>query len=254
MEMRFLGKVAVIAGASEGIGRATAQLMAGEGATVVAVARNAENLGSLAAEPVEGPGVVEGFPADLVSEEAVVAVVDHVVKAHGRIDILVNNIGGSTIVAKPFATVEDTSLDDFERMLRFNLVPTFLMCKYAGAVMKRQGSGKIVNLSSLSARGHSSISPYGAAKAGIESFTTKLSRELGPFGINVNAVAPGLVLTDRINRTIGAVSPEVRAERVKSIPLRRDSQPEDQARVIAFLCSSDADMVTGSTLDVSGGL
>ena len=252
--MRFKDKVAIIAGASEGIGRATAVLMAAEGAIVVPVARNAANLASLAKEIADAGGRCQVFVADCLDEAAVADVVAKVMAAYGRIDILVNSIGGSTIVANPIGDVSDTSLADFEKMLQFNLVPTFLTCKHVGPVMKAQGSGKIVNMSSLAARGHGSISSYSAAKAGVISFTTKLARELGPFGINCNAIAPGLVLTERINRTIGSGdTPEARAERVKNIPMRRHSMPEDQARVVAFLASDDAAMVTGSTLDVAGG-
>jgi 3-oxoacyl-[acyl-carrier protein] reductase len=251
--VRFKDKVALVIGASEGIGKATALLLAGEGAHVVAVARGAKKLAGLASEKVPGPGRVATIAADCTDEAAVKSVVSSVTGAGGRIDILVNNVGGSTIAPDPYGSVEDILLEDFERMLRFNLFPAFLMCKHVAPVMKRQKSGKIVNLSSTAARGKTTIASYAAAKAGIESFTTKLARELGPFGINVNAVAPGLVLTDRINRTISNVSPEVRKQRLENIPMRRHSVPEDQARVIAFLASDDALMITGSTIDVSGG-
>jgi NAD(P)-dependent dehydrogenase (short-subunit alcohol dehydrogenase family) len=251
--VRFKGKVALVVGASEGIGKATALLLAQEGANVVGVARGAEKLIALAAAPIGGSGRIGTIPADCMDENAVKTVVNTVVAASGGIDILVNNVGGSTIAPDPYGLVEDTSLEDFERMIRFNLLPAFLMCKHVAPVMKKQKSGKIVSLSSTAARGKTTIASYAAAKAGIGSFTTKLSRELGPFGINVNAVAPGLVLTDRINRTIANVSPEVRSRQLETIPMRRFSLPEDQARVIAFLASSDADMITGSTIDVSGG-
>jgi NAD(P)-dependent dehydrogenase (short-subunit alcohol dehydrogenase family) len=114
------------------------------------------------------------------------------------------------------------------------------MCKYVGPVMKAQKSGKIVYTSSMASRGESQAgSAYGAAKAGIISFTRKFCRELGPCGINCNGIAPALVLTNRINKTIGAVSPEVAAERARNIPIRRNSMPEDQALVVAFRASSD---------------
>lgn len=251
--MRFKDRIVLVVGGSEGIGKATALLFAREGASVVAVARGADKLAALASETPEGPGRIATIAADCVDETAVRNVVKSVVDANGRIDVLVNNVGGSTIAPDPYGSVEDILLEDFERMLRFNLLPAFLMCKHVSPVMKRQKSGKIVNLSSTAARGKTTIASYAAAKAGIESFTTKLARELGPFGINVNAVAPGLVLTDRINRTINNVPPEVRRQRLENVPMRRHSMPEDQARVIAFLASNDADMVTGSTIDVSGG-
>ena len=255
MNPRFTGKVVLIAGASEGIGRATASLMAAEGATIVAVARSEARLASLAEELSATGGGSQMIVADCEDETAVKEVVSKVLQTWGRIDVLVNSIGGSTVIKNSVALIEEMTLADFERVVHFNLVPTFLMCKYVGPVMKAQGSGKIVNMSSLASRGETQSSgAYSAAKAGIIAFTRKLSRELGPWGVNCNAISPALVLTDRINRTVGAVSAEVNAERIKNIPLRRHSMPEDQARVVAFLASSDADMITGVTIDVAGGL
>jgi NAD(P)-dependent dehydrogenase (short-subunit alcohol dehydrogenase family) len=226
-----------------------------EGASVVAIARSEARLASLAQElKAHGVGST-AMVADCLDETAVRDVVSKVKESYGRIDVLVNSIGGSTVVENSMALVEEMTLADFERVVEFNLVPTFLMCKYVGPVMKAQKSGKIVNMSSMASRGESQAgSAYGAAKAGIISFTRKLSRELGPWGVNCNGIAPALVLTDRINRTIGAVSPEVAAERARNIPLRRNSMPEDQALVVAFRASSDADMITGVTIDVTGGL
>jgi NAD(P)-dependent dehydrogenase (short-subunit alcohol dehydrogenase family) len=120
--------------------------------------------------------------------------------------------------------------------------------------MKAQGGGKIVNLSSIAGHGVSEASSaYATAKAGIMAFTKKVAREAGPYGITCNAIAPGLTLSDRIGRRWAERSEEDRRRRVESIPLRRVAQPEDQARVIAFLASEDADYVTGVTIDVSGG-
>ena len=121
--------------------------------------------------------------------------------------------------------------------------------------MKRQGRGKIVNLASITGRGLSdeSSSAYAAAKGGVIAFTHKIARELGPFGITVNAVAPNTTLTERIRPRWEQRSPEVRAAVVDAIPLRRVGEAVDQARVICFLASGDADYVTGQTIDVSGG-
>jgi NAD(P)-dependent dehydrogenase (short-subunit alcohol dehydrogenase family) len=121
--------------------------------------------------------------------------------------------------------------------------------------MKRQRGGKIVNISSIAGRGISatSSSAYATAKGGIIALTRKLSLELGPFGITVNAIAPSLTLSPRLRPRWDAMSPAEQAREVDRVPLRRIAQPEDQARVICFLASADADFVTGVTIDVTGG-
>ena len=141
-------------------------------------------------------------------------------------------------------------------MIEFNLNATFLFCNAVAPGMKHAGSGKIVNLSSIAGRGlsGSSSTAYAAAKGGIIAFTRKLSLELGPFGINVNAIAPSLTLTERLLPRWENYSPEEQAAEIEKVPLKRIATADDQARVIAFLLSSDADFVTGLTIDVTGGL
>ena len=183
------------------------------------------------------------------------AVVEGLAREFGRIDILVNAVGGSTIISKPSALVEEHSLDDWQRVIKFNLDGTFLFTHAVVPVMKRQNSGKIVNLASIAGRGMSvaSGSAYAAAKGGIIAFTRKLSFELGPFGININAIAPSLTLTERIRPHWNQRSPEAQVAQVEATPLRRVAEASDQAKVICFLASSDADFVTGLTIDVTGG-
>jgi NAD(P)-dependent dehydrogenase (short-subunit alcohol dehydrogenase family) len=251
--MRFTDRIALITAAANGIGRATAEIMAREGATVVCVDNHPERLP--AAVEALGPRA-HGRLCDALDQVQVDAVVDGVVKQFGRIDILVNAVGGSTIIAKPSATVEDHSLEDWHRVIGFNLDGTFLFTHAVVPVMKRQRSGKIVNLASIAGRGVSvaSGSAYAAAKGGIIAFTRKLSFELGPFGININAIAPSLTLTERIRPHWNQRSPEAQAAQIESTPLRRVAEASDQAKVICFLASSDADFVTGLTIDVTGGL
>jgi len=179
-----------------------------------------------------------------------------VVREHGRIDILVNAVGGSTIIPQPAAPVEELTQDDWHRVLTFNLEGTFLFCHTVAPVMKRQGSGKVVNISSIAGRGISptSSSAYAAAKGGIIAFTRKLAHELGPFGINVNAIAPSLTLTERIRPRWEQRSNEEQAQEIARTPLRRVAEAQDQARVLCFLASRDADFVTGVTIDVTGGV
>jgi NAD(P)-dependent dehydrogenase (short-subunit alcohol dehydrogenase family) len=177
------------------------------------------------------------------------------VEAHGRIDILVNGVGGSTIVGRPAAHLDELTLEEWQKLLHFNLTGTFLFCHAVIPVMKRQRGGKIVNLSSIAGRGLSreSSSAYATAKGGIIALTRKLAFELGPHGITVNAIAPSLTLSERIRPRWEQRSADARAAETQRIPLGRVATPEDQARVICFLASADADFVTGVTIDVTGG-
>jgi len=251
--MRFTNKIALITAAANGIGRATAEIMAREGATVVCVDNHPDRLP--AAVEALGPQA-HGRLCDALDPVQVDATVDGVVKQFGRIDILVNAVGGSTIIAQPSATVEEHSLEDWRRVIAFNLDGTFLFTHAVVPVMKQQRSGKIVNLASIAGRGTSvaSGSAYAVAKGGIIAFTRKLSFELGPFGITINAIAPSLTLTERIRPHWNQRSPEAQAAQIEATPLRRVAEASDQARVICFLASSDADFVTGLTIDVTGGL
>ena len=192
---------------------------------------------------------------DALAATEVEDVVDRVVGEHGRIDILVNAVGGSTIIPRPGATVDELTLAEWQRLLAFNLDGTFLFCHAVVPVMKRQRSGKIVNISSIAGRGlsASSSSAYAAAKGGIIAFTKKLAHELGPFGITVNAIAPSLTLTERIRPRWEQRTADEQAREIARTPLRRIAEAVDQARVICFLASRDADFVTGVTIDVTGG-
>ena len=250
--MRFEGKIALITAAANGIGRATAEIMAAEGATVVCVDNHPERLGAAVATLGQR---AHGRLCDALDQGQVDAVVSDVVREFGRIDILVNAVGGSTIIAKPSATVEEHSLDDWQRVIKFNLDGTFLFTHAIVPIMKGQKAGKIVNLASIAGRGMSVASgvAYAAAKGGIIALTRKLSFELGPFGININAIAPSLTLTERIRPHWNQRSPEAQAAQVEATPLRRVAEAADQAKVICFLASSDADFVTGLTIDVTGG-
>jgi len=253
--MRFKGRIALITAAGRGIGRATAEIIGREGGTVVGVEVDKESLDQVVGVIRAAGGTAHGLVADALDAAQVAGVVKRVVDEHGRIDILVNAVGGSTIIAKPAAEVDELTLDDWQRMLHFNLTGTFLFCNAVAPVMKRQHGGKIVNISSIAGRGlsPSSSSAYATAKGGIIAFTRKLAFELGPFGVTVNAIAPSLTLSPRLRPRWDRMSQEERAREEARVPLRRVALPEDQARVICFLASSDADFVTGVTLDVNGG-
>jgi NAD(P)-dependent dehydrogenase (short-subunit alcohol dehydrogenase family) len=253
--MRFRDKVALISAAGAGIGRAAAGIIGREGGTVVAVDVDQGALDRLTAEIGAAGGGALGLRADALDAGSVEDVVRRTVDAHGRIDILVNAVGGSTIIPRPAATLDELTLEEWQRLLHFNLTGTFLLCRAVVPVMKRQKSGKIVNLSSIAGRGRSrtSSSAYATAKGGIIALTRKLAVELGPHGITVNAIAPSLTLSERLRPHWERRSPEARSAEIERTPLGRVATPEDQARVICFLASSDADFVTGVTIDVTGG-
>jgi len=253
--MRFDDKIALITAAGRGIGRATAEIIASEGGTVIAVDLDKQLLDDMMSASRAAGGTVHPMTADALDPAAVDQVVARAVQEHGRIDILVNGVGGSTIIAKPAATVDELTIEDWQRLLHFNLTGTFLFSHAVVPVMKRQRSGKIVNISSIAGRGRSatSSSAYATAKGGIIAFTRKLAYELGPYGITVNAIAPSLTLSPRLRPRWEGLSAEQRAREVARVPLGRVAEPEDQARVIAFLASRDADFVTGVTIDVTGG-
>ena len=253
--MRFRDKIALISGAGSGIGRATSQIMGAEGGTIVGVDVNRDALEQVLGGIRQSGGQARGLMADALNPAQVQQAVQQTMEEFGRIDILVNAVGGSTIIQNSGATVDELTLDDWQRLLTFNLTGTFLFCNAVVPIMKRQRRGKIVNISSIAGRGLSdrSSSAYATAKGGIIAFTRKLSFELGPFGITCNAIAPSMTLSERLHVRWEHMSDAERQAVIAKTPLQRIAQPEDQARVICFLASSDADFVSGVTIDVTGG-
>ncbi len=254
--MRFRGQVAVITAAGAGIGKATAEIMVREGATVIAIDVDESRLEALKDETADAPGKLIGKMLDAADQASVRKAVAEISHTQGHVDILVNAVGGSTIIASPAATVDELSFEDWQKLINFNLNATFLFCNAVVPLMKQAGRGKIINLASIAGRGLSgaSSSAYAAAKGGIIAFTRKLANELGPSGINVNAIAPSLTLTERIRPHWEKRDSQQQALEIERTPLRRVAEAVDQARVIAFLASQDADFVTGLTIDVTGGI
>jgi NAD(P)-dependent dehydrogenase (short-subunit alcohol dehydrogenase family) len=253
--MRFKDKIVLVTAVANGIGRASANIMAAEGAIVVGVDNHPERLDAAMKALNDAGGRAHGRLCDALDQSQVDAVVAGVHQEFGRIDVLVNAVGGSTIIARPSALVEEHSLDDWQKIINFNLNGTFLFTHAVVPIMKAQKSGKIVNLASIAGRGMSVASgaAYAAAKGGIIALTRKLSFELGPYNININAIAPSLTLTERITPHWNQRAPEAQQAQIDSTPLRRVAVAADQAKVICFLASSDADFVTGLTIDVTGG-
>jgi len=252
--MRFQDKVAIITAAASGIGKATSRILASEGAHVVAVDVNTQALAALVDTIESTGGNISAIEANVLESQPVEELVDSVVNTFNKIDILVNAVGGSTIIQNSAASVDNLTIDDWDKVIQFNLRGTFLCTKAIIKQMKKQGNGKIVNISSDAA--HSLGDPssaYVAAKAGIMAFTKKVAREAGPYGVTCNAIAPGTTLSERVGPRWEQRSEENKQQILEGIPLRRVAQPEDQAKVIAFLASGDADYVTGVTIDTSGG-
>ncbi|RPJ10743.1 MAG: SDR family oxidoreductase, partial [Deltaproteobacteria bacterium] len=174
-----------------------------------------------------------------------------VVEAWGRLDVLVNNAGLGT----PMIPVEEIPVENWDQTIALNLKSAFLCVRAAVPVMKRRGYGRIINVSSVAGRNYSRLSGphYGTAKAGLQGFTRHMAVELGPYGVCVNAVAPSVVLTARVQAKWEGRPEEERQKILSNIPLRRLAQPEEVATVIAFLASDDASYVNGACIDVNGG-
>jgi 2-hydroxycyclohexanecarboxyl-CoA dehydrogenase len=246
--MRLQDKVAIVTGAAKGIGAAIAEVFVREGARVAVVDLDlsgaegvVKNLTGLGADAV-------AVRADVTRAADVGAAVDLVTRRWGRVDVLVNNAGGFAV----FRDTEDIPEEEWHSIVASNLTSVFLFSKAVVPLMERQGSGRIVNLASVVARGAAVrvTSHYAAAKAGVIGFTRHLALEVAAHGITVNAVAPGTTATDRVLR---ARTPEDTRRVAEAIPARRLGEPREIAEVVAFLASDEAAFVNGATLDVNGG-
>jgi NAD(P)-dependent dehydrogenase (short-subunit alcohol dehydrogenase family) len=235
--MELSGQVAIVTGAGRGIGRATALALARRGVVVVLVARTRPEIESVAGEAEAVGATALPVVADLGQEDEVAGMVDRALQACGRLDILVNNAG----MAMPDRPVVDTSLADWERILRINLTGPFLCAKAVLPTMMRQRSGKIINVASIGGRmGIAGIAAYGAAKAGLLHFTASLAAEVKRFGIDVNAVCPSGTDTRMLHETGRAKG------RTNLI------RPEEIANVILFLVSPESSAITGTAIDAFG--
>jgi 3-oxoacyl-[acyl-carrier protein] reductase len=244
---RLAGEVAVVTGGSQGIGRAIATRLASEGAAVAILARNERNVRAAADEIVATGGQAIGVPCDVTERDQVRSALDTVIGRFGRLTVLVNHAG--LFRPAPFADISDEMWDE---LLRVNLTGMFIVGQEAARHMIGQRSGRIVNMSSAAAHmAHSDQTAYAVTKAGIEAMTRTMAFDLAPFGIIVNAVAPGTIET---SFSVGALSAEAVAERVRRIPLGRLGDPSEVASVVAFLASADAGYVTGAVIHIDGGL
>ncbi len=239
-------QVAIVTGASQGLGKGVAIELARSGARVACVARNAEKLAETVAEITSAGGQAEAFSCDVTDRESVDQLVDKVVEDWGRLDILVNNAGVTRDTLMP--RMSDEEWDD---VINTNLRGTFLFARAASRIMMRARYGRIINMSSVSGIiGNPGQTNYSASKAGMIGLTRSLSRELAGRKVTINAVAPGFIESDMTKALGDAVLSEVK----KRIPAKRLGTADDIAAAVLFLASGAASYITGQVLVVDGGM
>ena len=255
MDLQLTGKVAVVTGASKGIGLAVTRTLAAEGATVVAGSRRVETLSEL-----QG---VTPVAVDLADPEGPARLIAAAVHAFGRVDVLVNNVGGVHPRLDGFLSLTDA---DFEASLQLNFFAALRATRAAVADMSTRGSGVIVNVASVNAffEPDGAVIDYGAAKAALLNVAKSLSQELGPQGIRITSVSPGPVATDlwlgdegvaaAIGNATGAGSEAIRAQAVAGMPTGRFTTPDEVAAIVALLASPRVANVTGASWVIDGGL
>ncbi len=255
--MKLTGKIAIVTGASQGIGRAITLRLAREGASLVIGDIDVEAAEKVAREVRDGGTEALVMKLDVTKAEEVNKVIGEIVEKFGRIDILVNNAGISSM-----ALVVDLKEKDWDANVNVNAKGVFLCSQAVARQMIKQKSGKIINNASLAAkRGAPFLGHYSASKFAVLGLTYTMALELASYGITVNAVCPGIVETGMIKREWkwegdlrGMTADQVREEVLSTIPLGRLAQPEDIAAVVAFLASKDADYMTGQALNINGGM
>lgn len=240
------GKVAIVTGGAGGIGTHISKTFAAAGARVVLASRNQQRLDGVAGEIDAQGGEALAVATDITVPEQVDALVRRTVERFGSLDVMVNNAGGGSRMRQP----EDTPVDEWVRLVEFNLTGTFLCCIAAGKRMIEQGGGNIINISSTAGtKGNPGMLHYSAAKAGVISLTNNLAFTWARHNIRVNCIAPGLIATDAMKR-YGAIPSNKRDDGTEVPPLELPPGPEDVANVARFLASDAAAAVTGELVPV----
>ncbi|MGC1450632.1 MAG: 3-oxoacyl-[acyl-carrier-protein] reductase [Candidatus Sulfotelmatobacter sp.] len=244
--MSLSGRVALVTGASQGIGRTVALRLAKDGATVAAAARNQDKLNELVTEITTAGGKAVAFALDVADEDQVKSIVKSAIAQLGKIDILVNNAG----ITRD-QLVMRMKRADWDAVLQTNLTSAYLCIQQVIGSMLKQRWGRIINITSVFGQmGQAGQANYAASKAGLIGLTMAIAREVGSRNITCNAVAPGFIET----AMTAALSDEFKQTAVKQIPLGRVGSPDDVAAAVGFLASDDASYITGHVLNVNGGM
>lgn len=238
--------MAVVTGASRGIGRAIALHLANDGFIVALVARSADALTTVQSEIEQGGGQASCHVCDLAEQGAFPSTIESVVEQYGRLDVLVNNAGMTRD-----GLMLRMSDEDFDAVMNVNLRAAFTGCRAAARPMMRGRWGRMINITSVTGlRGNAGQANYAAAKAGLIGLTKTIAKEFGSKGITANAVAPGFIETDMT----AVLGDDLRKGIEQTVPLRRYGQPEEIASVVAFLASDQASYISGQVIVVDGGL
>ena len=244
--MKLEGRVALVTGASQGIGHACALALAGQGASVAVAARNQQKLDDLVAQITAGGGKAAAFVMDVADEEQIKSSIKSALGQFGKIDILVNNAGitRDQLVMRMKRT-------DWDAVLNTNLTSAYLCIQQIIGSMLKQRWGRIINITSIFGQmGQAGQANYAASKAGLIGLTMAMAREVASRNITCNAVAPGFIETGMT----AVLSEELKQSAVKMIPLGRVGAPEDVASAVSFLASDEASYITGHVLNVNGGM
>ncbi|WNG43743.1 glucose 1-dehydrogenase [Archangium minus] len=251
MKISFENQVALVTGAASGIGLATAKAFAQAGAAVVLADVNGDNARAAADELVEAGYKAIGFRCNVADLGEVEAMVNKTVSTFGRLDVAFNNAGVQNVLAE----TADTTPEDFDRVNAVNLRGVWACMKYELQHMRQQGSGAIVNCSSIGGLvGGAERGIYHAAKHGVLGLTKSAALEYAARNIRVNAVCPGLIWTPMVEQMVATGQKEALDAMVKGTPMRRHGRPEEIADAVLWLCSSAASYVTGQSISVDGGL
>ncbi|MEM1225453.1 MAG: 3-oxoacyl-[acyl-carrier-protein] reductase [Planctomycetota bacterium] len=239
-------QVAIVTGASQGLGKAVAVGLAQNGAHVVCLARNAERLAETVAEIEAAGGTGQALACDVTDRTAAADAIASIAKDHGRLDILVNNAG----ITRD-KLMRGMSDEEWDSVIATNLTSCFVCCRAAAGIMRRKKYGRIINMASISGLiGNPGQANYSASKAGMIGMTRTMSKELVSRGVTVNAVAPGFIASEMTAELGEVVMEEVK----KRIPAKRVGEPEDVAAAVLFLASKDASYISGQTIVIDGGM